>query len=169
MGSTETPNTLFVAVSPVVNSLCSRETIGPTPPTSSSHSSISQKASAITFPSVGSPGEALPFYYGVNDKLNGTLPSILVSGDYDGFMYMFDPTGYTSPDGSDFNWVYNEQVIMKTKQFSPFVTPFNAPTVGQPTIADIDGDGCNDIVVPSYYLKQLVFLEQKNKRNCATV
>jgi len=119
--------------------------------------------------SVGSPGEALPFYYGVNDKLNGTLPSILVSGDDDGFMYMFDPTGYTSPDGSDFNWVYNEQVIMKTKQFSPFVTPFNAPTVGQPTIADIDGDGCNDIVVPSYYLKQLVFLEQKNKRNCATV
>lgn len=116
--------------------------------------------------SVGSPGEAFPFYYGTSDQANGVLPSILVSGDDDGYMYMFDPTGYVNPDGSDFNWVYNEAVIMKTKQFSPFVTPFNAPTVGQPTIFDIDQDGCNDIVVPSYYLKQIVFLEQKNKRNC---
>jgi len=113
--------------------------------------------------SVGSPGEAFPFYYGTSDQENGKLPSILVSGDDDGMMYMFDPTGYTNPDGSDFNWVYNEAVIMKTKQFSPFVTPFNAPTVGQPTIADIDGDGCNDIVVPSYYLKQVVFLEKKTR------
>jgi len=118
--------------------------------------------------SVGSPGEAFPFYYGTQDQANGVLPSILVSGDDDGIMYMFDPTGYVNPDGSDFNWVYNAQAIMKTKQFSPFVTPFNAPTVGQPTIADVDGDGCNDIVVPSYYLKQMIFLEQKNKRNCAS-
>lgn len=116
--------------------------------------------------SVGSPGEAVAFYYGVNDKANGVLPSILVSGDDDGQMYMFDPTGYTNPDGSDFNWQYNNAVIFKTKQFSPFVTPFNAPTVGQMTVADIDGDGCNDIVVPSYYLKQIVFMEQRNKRNC---
>merc|ERR1712110_81855 len=116
--------------------------------------------------SVGSPGEAVAFYYGTSDEANGVLPSILVSGDDDGQMYMFDPTGYTNPDGSDFNWQYNNAVIFKTKQFSPFVTPFNAPTVGQMTVADIDGDGCNDIVVPSYYLKQIVFMEQRNKRNC---
>ena len=82
-------------------------------------------------------------------------------------MYMFDPTGYTDPMGADFNWEYNMETIMKTDTKTPAVlTPLNAPTVGQPSVVDLNGDGCNDIVVPSYALQQLIFLELKNTRNC---
>ena len=117
--------------------------------------------------SLGSPGEAVPFYYKTNDQANGFLPSILVSGDDDGNMYMFDPTGYTDPKGSDFNFEYSMEIIFKTEEINDdFITPFNAPTVGQMSVADFNGDGCNDIVVPSYALKQLIFLELKNTKNC---
>ena len=117
--------------------------------------------------SLGSPGEAVPFYYKTNDQENGFLPSILVSGDDDGNMYMFDPTGYTDPKGSDFNFEYSMEIIFKTEEINDdFITPFNAPTVGQMSVADFNGDGCNDIVVPSYALKQLIFLELKNTKNC---
>merc|ERR1719162_434164 len=117
--------------------------------------------------SLGSPGEAFPFYYNVNDEENMVVASIMVSGDDDGNMYMFDPTGYTDPMGADFNWEYNMETIMKTDTKTPAVlTPLNAPTVGQPSVVDLNGDGCNDIVVPSYALQELIFLELKNTRNC---
>jgi hypothetical protein len=110
---------------------------------------------------LGSPGDAQVFYYSSNTT--NTIPAILISGDDDGMMYMADPS---TTDPSSFNWQYTTSVIMKTKQFSPFVTPFNAPTVGDMTVVDINGDGCTDIVVAAYSLKQIVFLEQKNTRSC---
>lgn len=113
---------------------------------------------------LGSPGDAQRFFYSTKDAANGTvIPSILISGDDDGQMYMADPN---SSDPATFDWTYTTSVIMKTKQFSPFVTPFNAPTVGDMTIVDINNDGCTDIVVAAYSLKQIVFLEQKNTRSC---
>lgn len=112
---------------------------------------------------LGSPGDAQVFYYSSNTT--NTIPSILISGDDDGMMYMADPS---TTDPSSFNWQYTTSVIMKTKQFSPFVTPFNAPTVGDMTVVDINGDGCTDIVVAAYSLKQIVFLEQKNTRSCVS-
>merc|ERR1712038_649700 len=80
---------------------------------------------------------------------------------------MFDPTGYTDPKGSDFDFQYKMEIIFKTEEVNDdFITPFNAPTVGQMSVADFNNDGCNDIVVPSYALKQLIFLELKNTNNC---
>jgi len=113
--------------------------------------------------SLGSPGNAFQFYYSQAQKAAGALPSILISGDDDGQMYMADPL---STDPATFDWTYETDVIYKTKNFNPFVTILTAPTIGQPTIADLNGDGCTDIIVAGYSVQQLVFLEQRNTRGC---
>lgn len=112
---------------------------------------------------LGSPGNAYRFFYSERQEKHGEIPSILVSGDDDGFMYMADPV---STDPTEFNWSYTVNTIYKTKDFSPLVTPVNAPTVGQPTVWDVNGDGCNDIIVAAYSLQQLVFLEQRDTLGC---
>merc|ERR1711981_53869 len=117
-----------------------------------------------TFPvynskALGSPGEAFRFDYSTRNIQQGLVPSILVSGDDDGNIYMVDPV---TTDPSSFNWNYNDKVtIFASAPFNPFVTPLTAPTIGQPSIVDIDGDGCTDIGIPAYSLKMNVFIEQK--------
>jgi len=113
--------------------------------------------------SLGSPGNAFVFHYSLNSEAHSEVPSILISGDDDGYMYIADPN---DTDPANFDWTFSTNVIYKTSNFNPFVTPFTAPTVGQPTLADVNGDGCIDIVVAGYSLKQIVFLEQKSTRGC---
>lgn len=113
---------------------------------------------------VGSPGSAFVFYYSDAQEESGAVPSMLISGDDDGHMYMADPI---STDPSTFDWTYTVNTIYQTEQTDPSaLTPLNAPTVGQQTVVDINGDGCNDIVVAAYSLKQLVFLEQQDTTSC---
>jgi len=107
---------------------------------------------------LGSPGEATTFSY-TNVVSNKTQPSIMVSGDDDGNMYMFDPASATFGDYT-FNQIY------QSSAFNPFVTPFNAPTVGRPAVVDVNEDGCNEIVVANYHNKQVVILEQNSLTKC---
>jgi len=106
---------------------------------------------------IGSPGAPSLFYYNTADEANAEIPSILVSGDDDGFIYMFDPA--RGPGA--FAWEYtNAKSIFKTKNFSPIVTPLNAPVVGFPTVYDLNGDGCYEIIVPATSLNKMVVIEQ---------
>merc|ERR1711920_84907 len=107
---------------------------------------------------LGSPGEATPFSF-TNVVSNKTMPNILVSGDDDGNMYLFTPNSNTFGDYT-FNQIY------QSSQFNPFVTPFNASTVGRPAVVDMNEDGCSEIVVANYHNKQLVVLEQNNLSQC---
>ena len=62
-------------------------------------------------------------------------PNILVSGDDDGRAYILEPL---SSDPT--NWNYKKNTIFDA----------GSGTVGQMAFADVDGDGYNDIFIPSY-------------------
>ena len=107
---------------------------------------------------LGTPCEARTFYYQTKDETNNsTYPSILVSGDDDGNMYLFDYNNDKNIWGN-----YDMKIIYKTvNSFSPYLTPVNAPTVGKPVVMDINNDGNNEIVVAGYHDQTLVVLQQE--------
>ena len=108
---------------------------------------------------LGSPGEARTFYYQTKDETknnNSTYPSILVSGDDDGNLYLFDYNNDKNTWGD-----YKMKIIYKTvNSFSPYLTPVNAPTVGKPVVMDVNDDGSNEIIVAGYHDQTVVVLQQ---------
>lgn len=107
---------------------------------------------------LGVPGEGSAFnFYSDNSD---AYPSILVSGDDDGAFYLFTPN--VNADGSLTFGNYQYSQIYESANFNPRATPLNAPTVGKSITADIDGNGCNDIVIPNFANKQLVVISQSN-------
>lgn len=106
----------------------------------------------------GSPGFGYRFWYNTQDQEAGKLPSLMLSGQNDGMMYMVDPVG----DVDSFNFEYNVTTIYVTKEIKDGdrYTPANAPTVAQPLMMDINGDGCTEIIVAGYFIDQIVVLEQ---------
>ena len=117
-----------------------------------------------TFNSAGvsSPGQARAFHYNSNpSQTEGTIPSILISGHNDGYLYMADPI---STDPSTFNWKYTTNIIFETDLFNPFVTTTTAPTVGVPVVLDLDNCGCNNVIVPGVATKQIHVLEPPSDR-----
>jgi len=113
---------------------------------------------------LGSPGETREFYFGLDDRKNGQKPGILVSGDDDGNFYLFTPS---IDDNGNFQFGnYDYSQIYTSAPFNPFVTILNAPTVGKPVVMDINGDGCNEIILPNYHNMQIVVLEQNFYSEC---
>jgi hypothetical protein len=110
--------------------------------------------------SLGSPGSVSVFQYSTSGDSDGDIPSLLISGDDDGYMYMADPTST-----KNFNFEYDLSTIF-VQTLVPIYTPLTAPTIGQQSVVDINGDGCNEIIVPGYHAKSIYILEQMNTRNC---
>ena len=107
---------------------------------------------------MSSPGQARSFYYSVSDENNSNkLPSILISGHDDGYLYVLDPIYQDDPTQFSFN--YDNSVIFRTEAFNPFWTANNAPTVGIPEVLDLDGDGCYEVVLPSAGTNAIYFLD----------
>lgn len=116
---------------------------------------------------LGSPGFARPFYYskaGARQFDDEKYPNILVNGDDDGNLYLFTANYEDNAAMAWGNYTYSK--IYQTAAFNPFVTPFNAPTLGKETVIDINNDGCNEIILPNYSTKQLVVLEQRDVTKC---
>jgi len=81
-------------------------------------------------PGKGGPGEARAFH----PKNGGTGPmSILVSGDDNGTVVMLAPTGPAE------GWEFEATRLLSLKG-----------TVGSAVVADLDGDGWAEVVVPHY-------------------
>ena len=110
--------------------------------------------------SLGSPGSITVFQYSTSGDSDKDIPSLLISGDDDGYMYMADPTSV-----KNFSFEYDLSTIF-VQTLVPIYTPLTAPTIGQQSVVDINGDGCNEIIVPGYHAKNIYILEQVNKRNC---
>jgi len=112
---------------------------------------------------LGSPGEANTFWYKTADE-GKTIPSLVISGDDDGMMYMADPV---MTDGS---WNFGEYTVEKIYQSGEFnpadQSPVSAGTLGKHLVLDLDGDGCNEVVVANYHNKQVVILEQEKGAGC---
>ena len=117
-----------------------------------------------TFNTIGvsSPGQARSFHYESDPtKTENKIPSILVSGHNDGYLYVAQPI---SDDPENFNWQYKTDIIFETELFNPFVTTFTAPTVGVPVVLDLSGCGCNNIVVPSVSNREVYVLESPSDK-----
>ncbi len=87
-----------------------------------------------------SPGPVMSFFPSTRDGLKPNKPWILVSGDGSQRAHVLVPEDPSNVK----NWNYREHIL-----WNPL------STVGQSTIADIDGDGRIEIFVPAYDADQI--------------
>lgn len=105
---------------------------------------------------VSSPGQARAFHYKTNFDATNDIPSIIVSGHNDGYVYISDPVYNTR---ASFNGQYQTNIIFESEMFNPFWTFSTAPTVGVPVILDFDNDGCNEFAIPGAGTGMIYFLD----------
>jgi len=95
---------------------------------------------SMLFGETMSPGSAVAFHPSTAAKLSGAKPLILLSGDDDGNHYVLQAT---SADAED--WSYQRQTLVETGK----------TTAGQVTVADLDDDGYNELVLAGYTIGKL--------------
>jgi len=96
-------------------------------------------------PGGGSPGSAFAIYPTIAAEEAGGKPWILLSGDDDGRLYYFTPL---SEDPN--NWEYSERRVLVDEGIENII--------GRPSTADLDGDGYNEMFIPSYFANKIIMM-----------